>query len=184
MRQFRDREQYDWTIDLNFGAVLRVKSLSDGRYDLLKPEKLIQHSEFDKPVSLQAAILLDLPTLWEVLFMVVEPEAKSKGISAEQFAARLSPEDLIDASEKFREEWRDFFRGLQRPDQATALEKMGVWMKAATRKLNQAMEDGRLESLDRQVMDQMDRTMSSSFGSLQAHLDSTREATPGGSSKT
>lgn len=183
MRKFLDKDGDSWTIDLTFGAVSRVKQLSDGRYDLLKPEKPIEHPEFNTPVPLQTVFMLDLPSLWEVLYMLVEPEATAKGLKdAMGFADRMSPETLLAARDKFREEWRDFFQQLQRPDQAKALEKIGEWLKDAERHLAEAMKNPLLTQLDQKVAAEMKSSLKISFGKLAESLESTPDHSPGGNS--
>lgn len=179
MKRFVDKLEDSWTLDLTFGAIARVKDLSEGKYDILKPERTIEHPDFDKPVSLQMLLMLDFPSLWEVLFMIVEPQAIERKITAQQFAERMNPSTLIAAREALRQEWRDFFRSLQRPDQALALEKIGKWMAEAERKLTEAMRNPAIDEMDAKVTSEMDATLASSFGNLRASLDSTRDRSPG-----
>ena len=179
MKKFVDRTEESWTLDLSFGAVARVKSLSDGKYDLLRPERLIESPDFDKPVTLQTLIMLDFPTLWEVLFMLVEPQAIERKITAQQFAERMNPEKLLAAREALRREWQDFFHQLQRPDKALALEKLGKWLAEAERKLETAMQNPIIDEMDAKVSNEMDLILTNSFGSLRESLGSTRDRSPG-----
>lgn len=179
MRTFGDKNGQQWTIDLTFGCVSRVKALLG--HDLLRPEKKITHDELGE-TSLQALVLLDLPTLVDVLYVVCQPQCESRGVTSLQFGELMAPACVMDARDKFRDEWRDFFQQLQRPDQAMALEKMGAWLKAATAKLDRAMQAAELEQIDQAVSQAMDTSLKTSFGNLQASLDLIRGHTPGDNS--
>lgn len=179
MKRFDDKIPDQWTLDLTFGAIARVKDLSEGKYDLLRPERVVEHPDFDKPVSLQTLLMLDFPSLWEVLFMIVEPQAIERKVTAQQFAERMTPTTLLAAREALRQEWRDFFQNLQRPDQAMALEKIGKWTAEAERKLSEVMRNPAIDEMDAKVTSEMDATLASSFGSLRASLGLTRDRTHG-----
>ena len=69
-------------------------------------------------------MLSDFAEFYELLWYLVEPQAKTRGIDAEQFGQLLAADCIHTAQDKFFREWADFFRGLQRADVATALELM------------------------------------------------------------
>lgn len=171
MRNFKDKSGQDWTIELTFGAVLRVKSLSDNRFDLLRPEQAIKHPDFGDTV-LQVAILLDLPTFWEVLYFCVAPQCVERNISTEAFGELMAADCLIAARAAFRQEWQDFFLHLQRPDQAKALEKLGQWMEAGMKTLAEVTAKADLSSLDRKVLGTMNSILNRTSGNLVASWDS------------
>ncbi len=179
MRTFKDKKDDSWQIDMSYGDILRVKTLSEGRFDLLKPEQKLKHEDFADPIPLQALLMLDFPSLYEVLFMLVEPQARAKSITAQEFAERMSGQSLVVAKQVFREEWRDFFQSLQRPDQALALEKIGQWMLEAEKKLATALEDPMLKTLDSKVSAMMDSSLKHTSGKLEASLESTLARSPG-----
>jgi hypothetical protein len=178
VRTFSDKAGQQWTLDLTFGCLSRIKGTLG--HDLLRPEKKITHEDLGE-TSLQAAVMLDFPLFLDVLYVAVQPMCEQRNITSAQFGELMAPACVIDARDKFREEWRDFFLGLQRPDQAMALEKMGIWLKAAHRKIDQAMMAEELEKLDEQVNRAMDLSLKRSFGNLRESLASIQERSPGGS---
>lgn len=168
MRRFTDSKDRAWTLDFSVGVFARVKSLSDNRFDLWQPDKQFSTDPTDKPVSLQANLLIDLSLLAEVLWLVICHQAEAADVDAEKFAEALSPVSILAARDAFFGEWRDFFQNLQRPDQAMSLEKTLAWMKAAEQKLAVAVTDQRVTNLDRKVRLEMDQAMNDSLGKLPA----------------
>lgn len=163
MRRFTDNGGKSWTIELSVGAIGRVKSLSDGRFNLWEPDRL-----FSDGKSLQATLLLDFSTLAEVLWLLICQQAESASVTAEQFAESLGAEAILSARDAFFGEWRDFFQNLQRPDQAMSLEKTLAWVKVAQQKLAAAVTDERVVGLDRKVLNEMDQALKDSLGKLPA----------------
>lgn len=163
MRTFKDSTGQSWEINLAFGDVLRVKAASEGRFLLLAPDAPTEHPTLGK-VPLQAAIMLDVEMFWELLFYLVEPQCQTRGIDAAKFGELMAADCVLKARDAFREEWRDFFEKLQRPDQALALEKIGEWLAQGTKKLQQAVTMAPVDRLDAKVKASLDKAVSELAG--------------------
>ena len=172
MRTFEDKTGHKWRIDLTIGAVTRVKQASDGRFDLFDAGKN----------NLAEQLWTDLEMFWELLWLLVEPEAAEKSQTAEQFGEAMAAACLISARQAFFAEWQDFFQTLQRPDQALPLEKLKTYMDQALTAMREKANDPALAKIDAKVKAKIDRQLSSSFGKLLAELDATLADTPSASS--
>ena len=175
MNTFKDRENNSWTIDLPFGTVLRVKRESDGRFDLLNP----QHENLADRLAAH-----DFEALYELLWFLLRPAAEERNIDAAKFGQLVAADCLLDARQALWRVWTDFFQKLQRPDQATVLEKLATYNAKALELVKAKVADPKLIELDRRVEAQMKATVNQSFGSLEASLDSILGPSPGASSGT
>jgi hypothetical protein len=171
MRTFDDKTGHKWRIDLTIGAVTRVKQASDGRFDLFDAGKN----------NLAEQLWTDLEMFWELLWLLVEPEAADHSKTAEQFGEAMAAACLINARQAFFAEWTDFFQTLQRPDQALPLEKLKTYMDQALTAMQEKATDPALTAIDAKVKQKIDRQLSSSFGSLLAELNATLADTPSAS---
>jgi hypothetical protein len=172
MRTFEDKTGHKWRIDLTIGAVTRVKQASEGRFDLFDAGKN----------NLAERLWTDLEMFWELLWLLVEPEANDHSITAAEFGERMAAACLIAARQTFFAEWQDFFQTLQRPDQALPLEKLKTYMDQALMAMREKANDPALTKIDQKVKAKIDRQLNSSFGSLLAELDATLADTPSASS--
>jgi hypothetical protein len=159
MSTFKDSKSETWDVSLTIGAVLRIKKVSNGKFDLLEPTK----------DDLCTKLNSDYGEFFEVLWLLVEPQARTKaptegelklrakreaerkridpavdllpaaaeGITAEEFGERLASACLLEAQRKFFEEWASFFHGLQRAAEGTALEKMQALTDEAAQQVRQ-----------------------------------------------
>jgi hypothetical protein len=170
MRTFDDKTGHKWRIDLTIGAVTRVKQASEGRFDLFDAGKN----------SLAEKLWTDLEMFWELLWLLVEPEAQALDppVGAAQFGDAMAAACLISARQAFFAEWTDFFQTLQRPDQALPLEKLKTYMDQALTAMREKANDPALTKIDLKVKAKIDRQLKSSFGSLLAELDATLADTP------
>lgn len=101
MRTFSDTQGRQWCIDINIGALKRVKTLID--VDLLQAK--------DGETLL---LLADDPMkLADVLFALVQPMALARGVSDEDFGAALGGDTMRAAADAFVEELIDFFLKFQ-----------------------------------------------------------------------
>lgn len=177
MTPFVDSQGTAWQIDLPIGTVNRIRSVSDGRFDLWDPA----HQINGKPQS--ERLLNDLPTFWELLWMLVEPTAEERGVSAADFGLLMAADCLVAAQLAFFEEWADFFRKLQRPDQALALEKNRLYRQKAVELIQTRIaQEPSLQALDAKVAAKLEAELSSSLGKLQASLESILADSPGDNS--
>ena len=118
MRKFRDRNGREWSIDLTIGTVARVRKQSGKRFDLLDPSSVVDGEK------LSTVLDEDLAAVYEVLWYIIEPQAVAAGLNAEQFGESMAADCIIAAQAALFAEWLDFFRDVQRPDLATALDMM------------------------------------------------------------
>lgn len=176
MFSFADSTGKSYTVSLTIGDVARVKALSDGKFDLLSPEKL----SGDPSQELRQRLDEDLLEFFELLCLLVDSQLRASEITAEQFGERMDPKSLLDAQERFFREWIDFFRQLQRPQQWLPLEKMTKYRKLAAEKVQRQISRLDLDRVDRQVDEAMDLALKTSSGKLLEELDSILGRTPGG----
>jgi hypothetical protein len=167
MRQFKDKNGQDWTIDLPIGTVLRVKSISEARFNLLEPTGLC-----DKLVQ-------DDGEFWELLWHLVSPQAAERSIDAEKFGLLMAAECLAHARRLFFEAWADFFHQLHRPDKAAAVEKMALYLAKAIELTTEKLKSPEMQKLDQKVEAKMRSTLNNSFGELLDSLESTPARSPG-----
>lgn len=174
MRTFKDRDGQEWEIDLTFGEVMRIKNDS-GEFDLLDPitDDLSQRLD------------VDLAAFWEVLLLVTEPQAKERGITPERFGKIMAGNCLVEAQRQFFAEWTDFFRQIQRPDVARALDVTAQLRAKAVEVVTRRIKaDRSTVGLSERAEASLDRELTKSFSALQASLDSILPPTPGADSGT
>jgi hypothetical protein len=168
MKTFKDKTGQPWELNLTAGLAMRVRR-EDERFDLFDSSKQVG----GQPLS---TALHDFPTFFELLFLLVESQAKERGINAEQFGDLMAADCLVDARSAFFAEWRDFFQGLQLLDHAAAIEKLNKYNAEALELVKQAIaETG--PKVDQYVTNQMATAMSAKRGSLAALLESTPDPT-------
>jgi hypothetical protein len=182
MQTFKDSGGHAWTIDLNVGTVIRVKDASGGRFNLFDPESRL--GERTLLSVLFAEQMSDWPTVWEVIYLVIEPQLTGKYDSAAQFALAMPPECLVAGQRALLSEWRDFFQGLQRPDLATTLEKQTAYHQKAVELVQEKLKDPVLSQIDARVEAKMRQTLNSSLGDWAESCDSILGPTPSESSAT
>ncbi len=181
MREFKDNENSKWSIDLPVGAVMRVRSASDNRFNLFEPQAKIENSSGSK-VSLLDALNDDLPTFWEFLWHLVEPQSAQRQIDAAKFGQLMAADCLLLAQAAFMEEWRDFFLKLQQPDKALALEKTAKYREKARLLMTAKLKDPTLDAMDSRVAAKQEAEANAWLGNLQGLLDSTLGPSPSGNS--
>jgi hypothetical protein len=169
VKEFKDRDGNRWKIDLTFGTVLRVKSESEGRFNLLEPE----HDKLRERIAAH-----DFEALYELLWLIVRPQAEAKDIDAAKFGELMAADCLFDARQVLWGEWTDFFRQLQRPDQATVLEKLEKYNAKAMELVKAKLSEKALTDLDARVETEMATALNKSFGKLQESLESTLGPSP------
>ena len=175
MNEFKDTAGNRWTIDLPIGTVLRVKAESEGRLNLLDP----QHENLADRIAAN-----DWETLYEVLWLIIRPQAEAKEITAEKFGELIAADCITEARQVLWRVWKDFFQKLQRPDLAIVLEKLETYNAKALELVKEKIAAANLNQIDQRVEAKMRRTLNSSFGSLQASLDSILDPSPSGNSGT
>lgn len=175
MKQFNDKNGRAWQIDLTIGTVMRVRS-AEPAFDLLDAAKDIR----GRP--LQAVLDTELDEFWNLLWLIVAPQADSKGVDATAFGDAMAADCLIEAKIAFFAEWRDFFQSLRRPDAALAVETQAKTMMAAMKLVATRIADLNQADLMKRIESQLEKKISGQFGKLQESLDAIQEDSPGGSS--
>ena len=175
MNEFKDRENNRWPIDLPIGTVLRVKTDSAGRLNLLDP----QHENLADRIAAH-----DFETLYEVLWLILRPVAEERGIDAAKFGHLIAADCITEARQVLWRVWTDFFQKLQRPDQAAALERLEKYNAKAVELVKAKLAEKELAEIDARVAAKMQATLNQSCGSLQGSLASILDPTPSGNSGT
>jgi len=165
VRKFKDRNGREWSIDLTIGAVARVRKESGKRFDLLDPSSAVDGEK------LSTVLDEDLAAVYEVLWHIVEPQAVAAGVTAEQFGEAMAADCIIAAQAALFAEWLDFFRDVQRPDLATALDMLMTARTRLAKAVAAKMATIDVEATKTAMQAKIDRTVGQSFGGLQGRLD-------------
>lgn len=107
MRRFTDTKNREWEIAVTVGTAKRVRDLV--QVDLFKIHETLASLE-----SLEG-----IEKLVNILFAVIEPQAKSQGVTDVDFGESLGGETLKTAWESLLGELIDFFRSWNPPLAAT-----------------------------------------------------------------
>lgn len=118
MKKFTDSTGHEWEITLTIGSVKRVRELA--KVDLLAIEDPIDHTKKDDP-ALLTELGTDIVLLCDVIFAIVEPQAKEAGITDITFGHSLGGEVIEAAQEAFYDELVLFSQGRRRGDLAEAI---------------------------------------------------------------
>ena len=99
MRSFKDAKGRIWDLEVTVNAVKRVRS----RYgvDLM--------ALIDNQFAGLVQILKDQVALCDVIYVLIEDQAKARGLTDEDFGAGMAGDALADASDVFAEAYLDFF---------------------------------------------------------------------------
>lgn len=103
MRFFRDEHGHEWGLHIDVGTIARIRR--DYAIDL---SKVLASREAIEELAGDVIKLVD------VLWGLVEPQAKTAGITAEAFATRLLGDSLEDAANALIEAIIDFFPSRRR----------------------------------------------------------------------
>lgn len=161
MREFKDSEQHIWEIKLTIGAATRVLRESDGKFNLFEPQEN----------NLATTLLTNYPEFWEMLWLLIEPAAKLRNITADQFGELMSADCGVVARDRFFREWADFCRGLQREDQAQALETAIDMHAEALKKMGVQVRE-EMKTARPKLTEKIDKTLRTEFGNWQDSLAS------------
>lgn len=175
MQKFKDRDGKTWQIELTVGSITRIKQDSGGRFNLFDPDSLVDGRSLASIVF--AEHLSDWATLWELVYFAVEGEKPD----AAEFGAAMAGDCLVAAQRALIEEWRDFFRLLQRPDLALVLEKRLAYQTKAIELVNERIKSPQLASLDAKVNAKLESALNESLGNLEGKLASILDPSPSGS---
>lgn len=165
MHTFADRNGRQWQIDLTIGTVARVRKQSGKRFDLLDPSSVVDGEK------LSTVLDGDLAMVYEVLWHVIEPQAAAAGITAEKFGEAMAADCIVAAQTALFAAWLDFFRAVQRPDLATALDMMTTARTRLAKAVAAKMAAIDVEATRARMQAKIDQTLGRSFGGLQERLD-------------
>lgn len=107
MKSFVDNQGRTWMLNVNVGALKRVKALCNG----LNLLNIIMFDEKKNDVNTDVleSLSTDVILLVDVLYAVCKPEADAQGISDEDFGASLSGDSIEYASSALLDAIVDFF---------------------------------------------------------------------------
>ena len=151
---FQDSEDRAWAINLTFGDFKRVLTLTE--VNLAKPGKhvskesdLAKLDEDSWPTYLRLAN--DPILLMDVVYAILEPQAKEKNISSEDFGRAISAAVFKDMYDKFWRAYHNFF--LEAGDQMGAKMVEGV----LRMKTLEAKQVGRMDAVMDRAMEEADK---------------------------
>jgi len=131
-------------------------------------------------VPLSQLLHMDLAVFWDCLWLLLEPVANERNIGVVQFGKLMSGSCLYLAQAAFFKEWADFFRQIQRPNEAAALEKLCAYQAKAVELISVKLAGQEMKDLDAMVATQMESTLNDSFGKLRDSLASIPDPTRSG----
>ena len=175
MKEFKDRDGRDWKIDLNIGNVFHVRTASEGRFDLLDPTHDVDGQK------LQVLLFSDLVVFWEVLWLLVESQAKQQSVTPEDFGQSMAADCLVEAQSLFFAEWTVFFHSLRRPDAALSVESQAKIQMAAVKLVTAKVAQIDQAKLLRKIETNVATAVNRAYGTVQASLDAIPDLTPGDS---
>jgi hypothetical protein len=188
VQKFTDKTGAEWEIELPAGEVFRIAK-ENAKFDLLEPERDELAKRLDD----------ELPLFWELLWLVVMPQAEHvmptaaelkrrgnkdafpglPGITGEEFGRRMAGDCLMSAKDLFFIEWRDFFHQIQRPEKAAALETIRIIHQRTVAKVMAKLEaSNALQTLPERMDAKLDRVLAKPFSDLQDSFDSILNDTP------
>ena len=176
MREFKDRDGRTWRIDMNIGNVLHVRVSSGGRFDLLDPTDEVDGQK------LQVLLFSDLAEFWEVLWLLVEAQARRQHVTSEEFGQSMAADCLVEAQSLFFAEWTDFFHSLRRPDAALSVESQAKIQTAAVKLVTAKVAQIDQAKLLRKIETNVETAVNRAYGNVQASLDAIPDLTLGDSS--
>ena len=174
MRSFRDKTGRAWSIDLTIGAAKRVLQASG--FDLVNPS-----SKSSDGRELVERLDGDLIAVYEVLWAFIEPQAMALGVTADAFGELMAADCIVEAQGVLFAEWADFFRRLQRPDMAAALETMARAKVTLTKAIANRASRLDVAAIQRKLDDQIEAMVGRQSGSSQDALASILDPTPSAS---
>jgi len=129
VQQFCDSQGHPWKIEITIGAVKRVKSLVG--VDLLQPVPMTEKDRDEDEQPLLTQLEMDPVLLTDVLFAIVQPQAKAKKITDVDFGTSMTAETFKTAAEGFWVEYQDFFHQLGRKPVAAMIQSQRELAKEA-----------------------------------------------------
>ncbi len=141
MRKFNDNKNRGWILEINVGAIKRVRDLA--KIDLLDMENgRIFERLIDDPVA-----------LCDVIYVLVKIQADEKGITDEDFGQSMAGDAIEDATTAMLEELVDFFPGPRRAILKKALGKLRTVQKLMIETANKELDNPEMEQrIQREIL--------------------------------
>ncbi len=158
MKTFSDNAARAWTVQVNVGAIKRVRDLA--QVNLLE---VIEGKLLERLIS-------DPVLLCDVIYCLCQPEADAKGISDEEFGRAMGGDAIDGATTALLEELVDFFPQAKRRVLAKALAKLQKLQATALAAVETRLDSPELEKhLEAQLRQ---------LGSLSGSVPESSESTP------
>src|SRR5574344_83102 len=148
MRSFKDRSGQDWQIVLNVYQMKPIRAALG--IDLVNVITL--DKDRDVKVDVIDRIASDPCLLADILWVLVEGQAKELGIGDVEFGSALAGEATEDAARAFLDELVDFFPGAKRLFLRKAIDLSRKYAGEWTQTLAKALENPELEKRVRESM--------------------------------
>ena len=159
MKVFKDNQGREWQIALNVYEMKRIRAVLG--VDLVNVITLDKDGTVK--VDLVDRIANDPCLLVDILWVLVETQAKDEGVSDVDFGSSLAGEAITAATSAFLDELVDFFPGAKRLFLKKAVELSRKFGGEMTEALGKALEDPELE---RRVEESMRSSASSPESSV------------------
>ena len=148
MRNFKDNRGRSWQIALNVYEMKRVRSVLG--VDLVNVIALGKDGKVQ--VDLIDRIANDPCLLVDILWVLVEAEAKEQGVSDVDFGSSLAGAAIEEATKAFLDELVDFFPGARRLFLKKAVEVSRQYAEEMTAVLERTLADPEFEKRLRESM--------------------------------
>lgn len=147
MKTFTDNTGKTWSIAINVGTVKRVRASLDVNLLDAVEGKLIER------------LVSDPILLCDVIFVLCQQEAETRGITDEQFGQAMAGDAIDAATSALLEELVDFFPSGKRQVLTKALAKLKAFEVKAIELANKRLDDPGLEEKLNQVLEQLPELM-------------------------
>ena len=143
MKTFTDNTGRTWSIAINVGAVKRVRASLDVNLLDAVEGKLIER------------LVSDPILLCDVIFILCQQEAETRGITDEQFGQAMAGDAIDAATSALLEELVDFFPTGKRQVLTKALAKLKAFEAKAIELANKRLDDPGLEQKLNQALERL-----------------------------
>jgi hypothetical protein len=148
MHTFRDKDNFEWRIDLTLGDVKRIEAFDYA--DALGKGEPYRVKFFPPQDNLFTELITHPDVVFSMVWCCVEEQAQAAGVpTIYDFAKRLRGGDLVALREAFWAELPDFF-----PEMASTLRALITEYSNVTRLTNSKMEHAVKSSVDMALLEQ------------------------------
>lgn len=162
MKKFTDNQGFEWEIDFNVGALLRLRKLE---LDFLAEPQ-------NEKNNLATRLATDHLFLFQTLWPIVGQQDPKPVPTEEQFGKRIGPDTLISARTAIFEEWAEFFTKLNKGPAATAVSKTLLFQVTSEDVMaRQVANSEPLNEMTARFATQLEAKLSREFAKLPAALE-------------